>query len=91
MDHTRDIVQRFVQKGLLEFAYVHNLLWEYIQQAQIFLTQGQGHYMADLVAQLAEAAPKLLSTKPGAKVICAVVTHAQAKDRKRIIKTLKGH
>src|SRR5690349_10287865 len=27
----------------------------------------------------------------GAKVMCCVITHAAAKDRKRILKTLKGH
>jgi len=88
MDHMRDLVQKFVQKGLLEFAYVHNLLWEYTQEA---LTDSNAHRMQDLVNQLAESAPKLLSTKPGTKVMCAVITHAAAKDRKRIIKTLKGH
>ncbi len=62
MDHMRDLVQKFVQKGLLEFAYVHNLLWEYTQEA---LTDSNTHRMVDLVNQLAESAPKLLSTKPG--------------------------
>lgn len=88
MDHMRDLVQKFVQKGLLEFVYVHHLLWEYTQEA---LTDSNPHRMQDLVNQLAESAPKLLSTKPGTKVMCAVITHAAAKDRKRIIKTLKGH
>ena len=50
MDHMRDLVQKFVQKGLLEFAYVHNLLWEYTQEA---LTDSNTHRMSDLVNQLA--------------------------------------
>mmetsp|Transcript_15693 Transcript_15693/g.15033 ORF Transcript_15693/g.15033 Transcript_15693/m.15033 type:complete len:336 (+) Transcript_15693:61-1068(+) len=32
MDHMRDLVQKFVDKGLMEFSFVHNLLWEYSQQ-----------------------------------------------------------
>lgn len=47
--------------------------------------------MNDLVAQLADSAPKLMSTKPGARLMTTVVSFASAKDRKRILKTLKGH
>jgi hypothetical protein len=71
MDHMRDLVQKFVQKGLLEFAYVHNLLWEYTQEA---LTDSNAHRMNDLVSQLAESAPKLLSTKPGRNCSCYLYT-----------------
>ena len=88
MDHMRDLVQKFVQKGLLEFVYVHHMLWEYTQEA---LIDTNTHRMNDLVNQLVESGPKLLSTKPGAKVMCAIISHSTAKDRKRIIKTLKGH
>jgi hypothetical protein len=86
MDHTRDLVQKLVNKSLLEFTYVHNLIWEYTKEAVSSASR-----MEDLVGQLVESAPKLLSTKPGAKVMCAVISHANAKDRKRILKTLKGH
>lgn len=86
MDHMRDLVQKLVNKSLLEFTYVHNLLWEYAREAA-----SSAGRMEDLVAQLAESAPKLLSTKPGARVMCLVISHASAKDRKRILKTLKGH
>ena len=29
LDHMEGLVQRFVDKGLLEFRYVHELIWEY--------------------------------------------------------------
>lgn len=86
LDHMRDLVQKLVNKSLLEFTYAHHLLWEYTQEAMKSTQR-----MADLVSQLAESAPKLLSTKPGAKVMCTVISHATAKDRKRILKTLKSH
>jgi hypothetical protein len=73
MDHMRDLVQKFVQKGLLEFAYVHNLLWEYTQEA---LTDSNAHRMNDLVSQLAESAPKLLSTKPGRVLLLVTLFRA---------------
>lgn len=68
LDHMRDLVQKFVQKGLLEFAYVHNLLWEYTQEALID-ENSRTQRLNDLVSQLAESAPKLLSTKPGTSAV----------------------
>ena len=31
LDHFRDLIQKFIDKGLLEFRYVHDLIWEYTQ------------------------------------------------------------
>ena len=71
--------------GLLEFTYVHDLLWEYVQEIT-----DKPSYLNDVIQQLADAAPKLMSTKPGAKVVCVVATYAGAKERKRLVKSLKG-
>jgi pumilio homology domain family member 6 len=105
LDHMRDLIQKLAQKQLLEFTYVHHLLYEYSQELQLLLDQATsssaGHdegelkkvqqRVDDLVNQLADSAPKLLSTKPGAKVMCFVIAQATAKDRKRVMKSLKGH
>jgi pumilio family protein 6 len=95
IDHMRDLVQKFVDKGLMEFSYVHNLLWEYSQQIvkEVDLTAevSSKKRIDDLVNQLVESGPKLMSTKPGAKAMSLIVTHAGVKERKRIMKTLKGH
>lgn len=96
IDHMRDLVQKFVDKGLMEFSFVHNLLWEYTQQivkevVDTTAAAGKKSRIDDLVNQLVESGPKLMSTKPGAKAMCLVVTHAGVKERKRIMKTLKGH
>ena len=130
----RDLIQKFVDKGLLEFSYVHHLVWEYASEllrgmdsmsakaigggslggsggvvptrpmdapaggasGDVTMTGtgdgvGKKTRMDDLVNQLIDFGPKLMSTKPGAKAMTVVVTHANVKDRKRIMKTLKGH
>jgi hypothetical protein len=123
LDHMRDLVQKFVDKGLLEFSYVHHLLWEYAQEVSGFAAakldgtkatataavgeasvstssapldqSAEGRRgkskMDELVAHLIEAGPKLMSTRPGAKVMTLVVSHTGAKERKRALKSLKGH
>ena len=105
MDHMRDLIQKLVDKGLLEFTYAHHLVWEYAQQCLVIFAEARTPASAaaadpkanpqrrlnDLVGLLSEAAPKLLSTKPGAKAICVVTSFASAKDRKKLMKSLKGH
>lgn len=85
LDHMRDLVQKFLDKGLLEFAYVHTFLWEYIKEIV-----GKPNYLDDLLNGLADNANKLLSTKAGSKTFCMIATHVGAKERKKIMKLLKG-
>ena len=127
----RDLIQKFVDTGLLEFSYVHHLVWAYASNAKatggslgggslagtsgVITMSSRPHdaaadgsvgdatmagagdgvgkktRMDDLVNQLIDFGPKMMSTKPGAKAMTVVVTHANVKDRKRIMKTLKGH
>jgi len=81
LDHMRDLVQKFVNKGLLEFKFVHELVWEYCKEVK-----GDEKRMEDLSQQLLDAAPKLISTKAGARTICEVAAHCGAKERKRLLK-----
>lgn len=85
LDHMRDLVQKFIEKGLLDFAYVHTFLWEYIKEIV-----GKPNYLDDLLNGLVDNANKLLSTKAGAKTFCMIATHVGAKERKKIMKLLKG-
>lgn len=102
LDHMRDlIIQKFITKTLLEFTYTHHLLWEYIQEitgmhgdaaeGNSAVSDKDKHRMEELVSQLGDSAPKLLSTKPGARAMSVIIAQASAKDRKRILKSLKGH
>lgn len=87
MDHMRDLVQKLIDKSLLEFSYVHQLLYEYIWELH---NQQLLPKIEDLINQLSEQLPKLLTTKPGAKASCILITYASAKDRKRMMKSLKS-
>ena len=92
LDHMRDLVQKFVDKGLLEFKYVHELVWEYCraisggQLAGGEASVGDAKRMEDLSSQLLDSAPKLMATKAGARVVCHIASVGGAKERKRLIK-----
>eukprot|EP01035_Chromulina_nebulosa_P017378 gene17378-22926_t len=85
LDHTRDLTQRFVEKGLLVFKYVHSLIWEYLCEIT-----NKPKRLNDFIEMTIDNYAKLLSTKTGSKVACVVTTYCQPKDRKKIIKSLKG-
>jgi len=87
LDHMRDLVQKFVDKGLLEFKYVHELVWEYCKAIS---GGGEGKRMEDLSNQLLDSTPKLITTKAGARVVCVLTTQGGAKERKRLIKVRVG-
>jgi len=93
LDHMRDLVQRFVDKGLLAFTYVHNLIWEYVQEISNTGDSAATNAarIEDLIKQLVDSIPKLMTTKCGAKVSCFLISHGGAKERKRILKALKGN
>jgi hypothetical protein len=93
LDHMRDLVQKFVDKGLLEFKYVHELIWEYCRALSGGPADGKGEIstgdakrMEDLSNQLLDSAPKLMATKAGARVVCVIASLGGAKERKRLLK-----
>ena len=99
LDHMRDLVQKFVDKGLLEFSYAHQLIWEYAEEIELDHAAAEASSgeqaaaparMLDLLELLVDSVGKLLTTKPGAKLVCLMATHGSAKDRKRMLKPLKG-
>ena len=70
---------------MLDFTYVHQLLWEYTREVYTTVVR-----MDELVKLLCELTPKLMTTKPGTKTACLLATYSGAKERKRMLKTLKG-
>lgn len=58
----RDIIQKLIEKGLLEFAYVHDLLYEYVEALH---ASENYQRIEDLAATLGDNLPKLITTKPG--------------------------
>ena len=64
---------------------MHNILFEYAKEVQTISTR-----MDELVKLLCESLPKLVTTKPGAKTACMLASYSGAKERKRMLKALKG-
>jgi hypothetical protein len=93
----RDLVQKFVDKGLLEFSFVHQLIAEYADEVVAEIASAQGavnqekNRMTDLLELLVDYVTKLMVTKAGARVVCYLATYGSAKDRKRMLKPLKGN
>jgi hypothetical protein len=90
LDHMKDLVHRFIDKGLLAFTYVHILLWEYIRELTCLPAKSLKG-MAELITAVADNILPLLTTKPGSKSACIIISYSSPKERKRIIKAMKGH
>lgn len=93
----RDLVQKFVDKGLLAFSFVHQLIAEYTDEvvaeliASPEIASQEKNRMTDLLELLVDNVTKLMVTKAGARVVCYLATYGTAKDRKRMLKPLKGN
>ena len=102
LDHMQGLVQKFIDKGLLEFRYVHDLIWEYTQALVAAVLQrgssssssssssgdkeSSKKRLLDLCSSLVDATPKLIATKAGARAVCHLATFSGAKERKRMLK-----
>uniref|UniRef100_A0AAV1T370 PUM-HD domain-containing protein n=1 Tax=Peronospora matthiolae TaxID=2874970 RepID=A0AAV1T370_9STRA len=82
LQHLSSILNRMVDKQLLGLAFVQSLLWEYLCNAEY-------DYVMLMVGNVRDAALALLATRNGARVVNMCISLGTAKDRKRIIKTLK--
>lgn len=69
----RSLLGRFTQKGVLSFAFVHHLLWEYTSYVH---AEQDGEKMQDIVSTFSDSVLQLLSTKPGAKVVALISTYS---------------
>ncbi|CAH0477392.1 unnamed protein product [Peronospora belbahrii] len=82
LKHLSSILSRMIDKQLLGLAFVQSLLWEYISNAE-------HDDVMQMVANVRDASLALLATRNGARVVNKCISLGTAKDRKRIIKTLK--
>ncbi|KAG7401614.1 hypothetical protein PHYBOEH_000146 [Phytophthora boehmeriae] len=82
MKHLSTILNRMVDKQLLGLAFVQSLLWEYLNNAD-------HDDVMQMVANVRDASLALLATRNGARIVNKCLSLGAAKDRKRIIKTLK--
>ena len=78
------LVSKLVAKGLLAFQFAHDLLAEYLECCDA------GGFR-DVQPAVIEQALVLLSTRSGTRAVCRAVSCGDAKDRRRVLKLLKGH
>ncbi|OQR85189.1 hypothetical protein THRCLA_10755 [Thraustotheca clavata] len=80
--HVADILNKMIDKQLLGLSFVQSLMLEYLNAAS-------SDQVNALVPNVRDAAVALLATRNGAKVVAITLALGNAKDKKRVIKTLK--
>mmetsp|Transcript_20474 Transcript_20474/g.37310 ORF Transcript_20474/g.37310 Transcript_20474/m.37310 type:complete len:669 (+) Transcript_20474:122-2128(+) len=85
LTHLQSILQKGLDKSLTGFAYFHSLLLDYTSIA------APNDIRSFLSPALSEHALHLLSTRAGTRVVCECIAYGNVKDRKKIIKCLKGY
>ncbi len=78
------IINKGMDKGLFSFVYFQELLCEYV-------TFASSNDVRSLSSSLVDHSVHLLSTKAGSRVVAECAAYGTPKDRKRIMKSLKGY
>ncbi|XP_022848760.1 pumilio homolog 24, partial [Olea europaea var. sylvestris] len=83
--HMSSVLQPILEKGILDHSIVHRALMEY-------LTVADESSAADVIQHLSGSGlVRVIHTKDGSRLGSLCVKHGNAKERKKIIKGLKGH
>jgi pumilio homology domain family member 6 len=85
MEFVKDLIQRGLTKGFFGFAYFQELVAEYMEVAT------PTDIRNDMVSSIVDHSLEMLSTRAGAKVVAACASYGTPKDRKRMLKNLKGY
>uniref|UniRef100_A0A7S1B6F1 CPL domain-containing protein n=1 Tax=Corethron hystrix TaxID=216773 RepID=A0A7S1B6F1_9STRA len=92
LSHTSSLLHRMIDRSLLSLDYVQHLLWDYYDglssDADADLV---GTSRADMAAALADHIPHMISSRRGASAACAAFGCAAAKDRKKMMRSLRGY
>jgi len=78
------ILNKGIEKGLFAFVYLQELFCEYVMVAP-------SNDIRNIASSVVDHSIQLLSTRAGTRVVVACATYGTAKDRKRILKSLKGY
>lgn len=84
LEHISNLLHKGIDKSLFGFAYFQRLLYDYVQNAS-------PNQVRDLSPALAEHSIHLLSTRQGVRVVAECAAYATPKDRKKMLKCLKGY
>ncbi|XP_022760607.1 pumilio homolog 24 isoform X1 [Durio zibethinus] len=83
--HMSSVIQPILEKGIVDHSMIHRVLIEYLSIAD----QSSA---ADLIQQLSgPLLVRMIHTRDGSKIGMLCVKHGSAKERKKIIKGMKGH
>ncbi|XP_047962865.1 pumilio homolog 24 [Salvia hispanica] len=83
--HMTSVLQPILEKGILDHSIVHRALLEYLDIADKFSA-------ADVIQQLSGPSfVRIIATKDGSRLGMLCIRHGSAKDRKKIIKGMKGN
>ncbi|XP_027919706.1 pumilio homolog 24 [Vigna unguiculata] len=83
--HMTSVIQPILEKGIVDHSILHRVLLEYFSIAD-------KSSVTDIIQQLSSPLiVRMIGTKDGAKIGTLCVKYGNAKERKKIIKGLKGH
>lgn len=83
--HMSSVIQPILEKGILDHSMIHRVLIEYLDIAD-------KSSAADIIQQLSgPLLVRMIHTRDGSKIGMLCVKHGSAKERKKIIKGMKGH
>ena len=90
-------------KGLYSFEFYQKLYWEYVQcllemqneqkdeLALKSMEVGKQRIQQEVAPTVSEHAIQMISSRAGTRVMCECAAYGTAKDRKKILKSLKGY
>lgn len=83
--HMSSVIQPILEKGIVDHSMIHRVLIEYLNIAD-------KSSAADIIQQLSgPLLVRMIHTREGSKIGMLCVKHGSAKERKKIIKGMKGH
>ncbi|KAH7573516.1 hypothetical protein ACOSP7_007248 [Xanthoceras sorbifolium] len=83
--HMASVIQPILEKGIVDHSIIHRVLMEYFSIAD-------KSSAADVIQQLSgPLLVRMIHTREGSKIGMLCVKHGSAKERKKIIKGMKGH
>jgi pumilio homology domain family member 6 len=91
MDHVRNyIILKGIDKQLFGYYYFQEIFYEYIHVLMMDENYNEIRNITG-TTNITDHCIHLLSSKYGTKLVCIFIAYSTVKDRKRIIKSLKGY
>ena len=91
----KDILSKGITKGFFGHTYFQELLVEYMDvvtsSSSTATTSSSSDTIRDMIPSIVDHSIHLLSTRSGARVVALCASYATPKDRKRIMRSLKGY